>query len=122
MYRKYHLNILFLLLLMNIQVGGCGNSSNSENTPGPSSASLWVDITNQNEGQTAKQLCASLGFTKATSARRCPNAGGLVISISDPYSSPVCPDATTYAECYKFYPCDSTTTDGVIWEAVYCEI
>ncbi len=47
MYRKYHhLNILFLLLLMNIQVGGCGNSSNSENTPGPSSASLWVDINN----------------------------------------------------------------------------
>ena len=122
MHRKRHLNGLFLLLLMNIQAGGCGNSSNSENTPGSPPASSWVDITNQNEGQTAKQICTSLGFAKATSARRCPTTGGLVISIGDPYSSPVCPNVTTYAECYKFYPCDSTITDGVIWEAVFCEI
>lgn len=107
---------------MNILIGGCDNSTSSENTPVPSaSLNVWVDITNQNEGQTAKQLCTSLAYTDATKARRCPSAGGFVLTISDPYSSPVCPSATTYAECFKFYSCDTATSDGVVWEAVYCE-
>ena len=112
-------------------LAGCGGGDKNDNSNGsgngagapdlPPTIDIWVDITTMNQGNTASEICISMGYLEATEAKRCPSAGGNIIKINEPYSSPLCPLAKTYGECFDFYPCGTPTpSSGVIWESIHC--